>query len=240
MVTIALVEDDQDTSSRMRQMICQFFGENKEECQVSSFSSADSFLASFHKNYDLVFMDIDLPGTDGLTASRKLREIDKDVMVIFVTFLAQLAIKGYEVNAFDFIVKPVAYPDFRMKMTRVLAQLNAVHERSLVIRNKDSVRRILVSDIRYIEVRNHTVTYHLLDQDIRSYGVLYKIQDDLKGLPFSLCNQCYLVNLRYVTAIEDFTVYLGKTPLQLSHLKKKTFVRDLNCFLSAGGNPCIS
>ena len=171
-----------------------------------------------------------MPYIDGLSAVRKIREIDEKVLIIFVTSLAQYAIKGYEVNAFDFILKPISYNSFALKLNRVLDYFKKNDEKYILIKNKIRTNKIKASSIKYIEVINHSLIYHTLD------GSLKKVKEELNCLPFEYCNQCYLVNLKYVEEIKDYNVIVSGEKIQISHPKHKQFLHALNSYLrsSAG------
>ena len=88
-----------------------------------------------------------------------------------------------------------------------------------------------IRDIKYIEVFNHRLVFHTLDDDLTSFGSLSKMEEQLGKYNFSRCNNCYLVNLKFVTKIDDFTLYLGSETLAISRSKKKSFLKDVADFL---------
>ena len=136
MIKIAVVEDELEMSNILVNFINKFFEENELDVKVTVFNNALKFLDAYNFNFDLIFMDINMPSLDGINASKKLREIDSEVMLIFVTSLAQYAIKGYEVNAFDFIVKPITYYNFALKLTRALDNLSKDDTKIIVINSR--------------------------------------------------------------------------------------------------------
>ena len=113
---IALIEDNDTASKKVFELIEQFKQENNVTLNVVRFNDADSFLQNYQQIYSVVLMDIQLPGIDGMQAAYKLREMDKTVSIIFITSMVQFAQKGYEVNAVSFMVKPVNYFDFSLKL----------------------------------------------------------------------------------------------------------------------------
>ena len=123
MTNIAIVEDEKEERDRIRGYIDRFCKERAVSCHVDVFSDGSSFLASYAGGYDLVFMDIELGDENGFDAATKLRSMDEDVIIIFVTNLARYAVKGYEISALDFIVKPMTYETFVLKMNRVIEKL---------------------------------------------------------------------------------------------------------------------
>lgn len=235
MIKIAVAEDEIEMSNQLLKYIKQFFDENDLDYSVMVFDNAIKLLDNYDFSFDLIFMDINMPLLNGMEASKKLREIDSEVTLIFITSLAQYAIKGYEVNAFDFILKPVAYYNFAMKLTRALDKLSKEDAKTLVINNKSSIKKIKVRKIYYIEVNEHKLIFHTIEGNFTTYGTLKTYLEILKNDSFALCNQCYFVNLKYVTEVKDNIVRVGNDDLQISRPKRKDFIHALNLYFSTGG-----
>lgn len=236
MIEAAIVEDETREAENLAAMMQRYSAESGGTVQFKTtrFAGSIPFLEGYTQRFDIVFMDIELPDLDGMKAARRLRETDQNVMIVFVTNMAQYAIKGYEVRAFDFVVKPVAYKDFAMKMTSALECIGRKRGKEIWVSNKDGKRGIRTSDIKYIEVVQHMLIYHTVHGDIRASGALSLVENELSGEPFAYCNRCYYVNLRYVTAVHQYDVYLGGEKLQISRMKRAPFMSALNNFLAGG------
>ena len=235
MRNVAIVEDEKEAAEKLQSFLERFGRERDEQFNIAHYRDAVTFLSEDQKKFDLVFMDIELPDVDGMEAAKRLRKKDSDVMIIFVTNMAQYAIKGYEVRAFDFIVKPVSYGNFSVKLLGVMDVLRSRDGKYVWVSNIDGKMRLHSSAIRYVEVVQHMLIYHTTDGDIKASGSLSALENELKGEPFAFCNRCYFVNLRYVTAVRQFDVWLGSEKLQISRLKRASFMSALNDFLAGGG-----
>lgn len=238
MIRTAIVEDDPAYAA----VISDFYRRYAEECaravKIDFFGSGLAFLEGYGEGYDLVFLDIELPDLDGMRVAADLRARDKSVLIIFVTNLAQYAVNGYDVQAFDFIVKPIKYYNFAMKLRRAFECLDNLCKRKIWISTRQGKRMIDADKLQYVEIMQHTLVFHMTDGKASGAGTLKSVQTALAGLPFELCNRCYLVNLHYVTQIDGNTVCVGGEYLQISIPKKKDFLRALNKFLAAKGvNP---
>lgn len=229
---VAIVEDTQKEADLLKEHFLKYSEEQRVSFQIAIFSSGDDFLINYRPIYDLVLLDIGLPGLNGMGVAARLRETDQSVTLIFVTSMAQFAAQGYEVDAVDFIVKPVAYGNFRLKMKRILNRLQTRRYSELVISQGENLYRVSASQIRYIEISNHCLIYHTADGSIEAYGSLKKVEEQLGSKMFVRCNSCYMINLEYVQSIqEDFVVLIDGTRLKMSRLKRKPFVQALNNYL---------
>lgn len=232
LIHVAIVEDVSETVEQFRKFFRRLSEEQPEYtfC-LSSFCTADAFLAAYQPMYDLIMMDIEMPGTNGMDASYQLRKMDASVALMFVTNMAQFAVKGYEVDAFDFVVKPVTYPNFKMKMQRILLKLSRRATKSILLNLPEGARRILPSEILYIEVSGHDVVYHTCHGTYTAYGTLKAVEASLDARQFVRCNNCYLVNLNYVVGVQEDDVVLKDARLRISRARKKGFMQDLNNYL---------
>lgn len=234
-LNIAVVEDDNIAAEEIESCIRRFGEEYNETVTYLRYKNADEFLAKYDGKFNLILMDIEMPGTDGMSAVRKLREFDRNVLVIFVTNLASCAVNGYEVEAFDFVVKPLSYYNFCLKLSRAAERIKSLCGREIWVSNRNGKQKVCSDDIVYIEVMKHIVTFHTKHGDVTTgNGTLVGIREKLSGLPFALCNQCYLVNLRYVTGITNNKVIVGNYEVHMSAAKKKDFMKSLNDYLACG------
>lgn len=234
MYRIAVVEDDR----RYRQQILSFFEQLEEEqgleFQVSVFSDGIDIVDDYKAIYDLILLDIDMPLLDGMTSAERIRTYDEDVLIMFITNLAQYAIRGYSVNAMDYVLKPMTFPAFSMKIQRACKIIDKKREKFVLLHGENGTTRVSVSNIYYIEVADHLLTYHTTTGDYRVFGVLKNLEEQL-GDSFVRCNQCYLVNLNYVEGMADDVVKVHGASLKISRSRKKEFMQRLSKFYQSGG-----
>ena len=120
MFRVAVVEDDQNFATRMKNYLRRYASTQHLALSYDFYSDGLSFLDEFAGQYQLVFMDIIMPGANGLETAAKMRQKDQDLCLIFITTQPQYALHGYEVSAFDFIVKPLHYNLFEIKMNKAM------------------------------------------------------------------------------------------------------------------------
>ena len=133
MIRSAIVEDDDDAAALLAGYLSRYGTENGVVFSVERFSNAVPFIERYDGGYDIVFMDIEMDDLDGMSAARLLRKRDGAVALVFVTNMAQFAIKGYEVDALDFIVKPVKYYDFAFRLKKAVSRIAAKEEKYLSV-----------------------------------------------------------------------------------------------------------
>lgn len=236
MLRFCIVEDEEKTCELLKCFIersCQEYGEN---VMVVKYFSAEKFLQEYSGEVDVVFMDINLPGINGMKAAKALCERDKKVLLIFVTNLAQYAINGYEVGAFDFVVKPISYGSFVLKMNRVFGCLSMCRKRTIVVSTRHGKQVLDTETLKYVEITGHSISYHMDEEVVVASGTLKDMAKQLEGLPFAMCNRCYLVNLSYVTKISGVDVTVGGETLLISRPRRKDFLKAFNDFLALGGS----
>ena len=234
MIKIAIIEDDAAQEAELRAYLTKYFSELGRRISITSYAAADAFLAIFERHkFNMSFMDIEMPGTNGMEASRLLRRKDEDVLLFFVTNLAQYALESYEVSAFDYVVKPVNYYNLALKMKRALRMLRNTEEHAMVINAADGQHVIQVSDIRYVEVMGHNVTYHTVNGDyFVGYGSLKAIRAELEPHDFVLCDRSFLVNLKYVTGVNKSDLYVGNDVLKIAKSRRSAFMLALTKYFS--------
>ena len=236
MKNIAIVEDQIQFATTIKEYIQTFSKNNNEEFNVIHFSNAVDFLKDYKPIYAIVLMDIQMPQLDGMEASFKLRQIDKSVPLIFITNLVQFAQKGYEVDAVGFLVKPVTYYDFSMKFRKALDIYMTIEAKNITIDTPNGIYRTSSDKIMYVEIINHRLYYHLVDGVIEKTGVLKEVEKELQKYGFLKCNQCYLVNPRFIISVKGKELLVGNIKLQISRPKYNTFMMELTNWYAGQGN----
>lgn len=231
MYSIAIVDDNIADSGLLANYLRQYFGGRKENISLKVFNDAVGFLEKFTPEFDLIFLDVEMPLFSGLDVAREIRLKDENVCIVFVTSFARYAVNGYEVAAFDYFVKPVSYGQFVPKMDRIYCKISSVKSESgIFLKTDEGVRRILSADISYVEVRDHYLYYHVGNGVCRVRQSMKSAEESLRGQPFIRCNSCYLVNMKYVTGINGSELVVGDERVLMSRARKRECLQKLANF----------
>lgn len=229
MVKIGILEDERIRSDELQNFLQKYQATHPGfEYVAEVFDTGNKLIFNYTKNYDVLFMDICLPDALGIDIAKEIRKTDENVMIIFVTNLTQYAIEGYSVNAYDYILKPLLYDAFEIKLNRILNVLLHKHTRRwLTLKTKQETFRIEIDSILYVEVSGHNLIFHTDQREYNIWGTLSKYENELDAAFFSRCNACYLVNLKYVQTVRGNTVTVNGIDLAVSHARRKEFLDHL-------------
>ena len=232
MVRIALVEDDENYRKELTQYLKKYEQESEEKFTISVFSDGDEIVENYKAVYDIILMDIEMTFMDGMTAAEHIREYDSEVVIIFITNMPQYVMKGYTVDALDYVLKPVGYYAFSQKIDRALQRMKRRTRKYVTISIRGGMRKLDVSKITYIEVQDHDLVYHTLEEDFTAKGSLSEVEEALKDMSFFRCNKCYIVNLEYIETVQNCDVMVGNVWIQVSRARKKALLDALNNYMN--------
>ncbi|MBQ7486495.1 MAG: response regulator transcription factor [Clostridia bacterium] len=231
MILIAVVDDDPGDASSLISHVDSYFKTNGIPHLIHRFSDGLDFIRST-ENHDIVFMDIRMGSLDGLDTARFMRKINRDSVLIFVTNMGQFAIKGYEVDALDFIIKPATLANITYVLDKAMRRLHDNSNTVLPLRTVEGMVSLSTNDILYVEVLDHNLIYHIADG--REYTIRGRISDIAKKLDernFVLCNRSFIVNLRHVSSITTDTLTIGNTQISISKSHRKELMQRFSSFL---------
>ena len=232
MPRIAVVDDQPDMRQQLCSMIDQYSRENNCMLEVTTFSDGAQIITNYCKGFDIIFLDIEMPELGGMDAAERIRTVDPDVVLVFVTNMAQYAIKGYEVDALDYVLKPVSYGAFCTKLSRAIQRVQRRKGGQVALQLSGGGMQLLdTGDILYLETRNRMLYYHTATQEYAVRGSLAGAEKQLAAYHFARCNQCYLVNLQYVRGVENDFVQVGDARLEISRRQKAAFMTAVASYL---------
>ncbi len=234
MYRFLIIEDEPDAAATMQELIARYLAEHGVEARVDWMRSAFDFI-EFKQRWDLVFMDIGLPGISGMEAAQLLRKHDSETLLIFVTDLAQYAVKGYEVDALDFVVKPVNYQSLSMRLDRAFRILGQRSTENIYLATRYGARVFPAAALVYAEVRGHNLEYHLEDEVIVVRGTMSRLEAEMDAAHFIRISNSCLVNADRIRSIKGSIVRMTTgDELTISRTKKKGALEALSNYFGGG------
>lgn len=232
MVSVAIVEDDPGYTRRLQEYLKKYEEEYREPLQVTAYSDGDEIVENYRGQFDLILMDIEMRFMDGMAAAEQIRKQDSRVIIIFITNMAQYAIRGYAVDALDYVLKPISYFAFSQRIRRAMGRMKKREEHYVTVNTKNGVYKIPASQLYWVESQGHRLTYHTKDAQYESTTAsIGKLEKELGSANFFRCNKCYLINLRFVTGIEKDDVLLGDKNIPVSRAKKSDLKKALVTYM---------
>ena len=235
MIRIAMVEDEAAVREQLQGYIQRYTRQYGTEFAVTEFSDGVEILDAYRPVYDIVLLDVEMKHLDGMETARRIRELDRDVVLLFITNMAQYAIKGYAVGALDYVLKPVPYFAFSQQLHKAEEKLRRRARHYLAVPVEGGLRRLDTAQIYYMESEGHRVHFYTEEGEFSAPGALKTFEEKLADLPFARCNSGYLVNLAQVKSVQQGLAQVGPYELQVSRPKRKSFLAALADYIGGEG-----
>lgn len=235
MLKLAIVDDDAAYRTEIKQLLKEYEQDYGEKFMIYEYTDGDELIEHYEPVFDIILLDVEMQFMDGMTAATDIRKVDNEVIIIFITNMPQYAIKGYQVGALDYILKPISYYPFSQTMKRAIGKKNSTETKYIIAALHGIRQKIDVSTIKYVEVLNHDLIFHTTENDINSKGSLKEVIKEIKSDNFFICNKGYLINLEYVDAVDGNNVVIGKDVLLVSRAKKKPLIEAINNYMRRSG-----
>lgn len=221
LVNIVICENDKNDQEFVKAKVIEILDDLNIEYEIKVYNSGDDLLEGYDKYTDIILLDIQMDGLDGMETARKIREFDDNVEIIFITSFVEYALEGYEVNAYRYLLKPVKDENLMTSLINCLNDRNFV-KRSIVIKEGDTRIKISLKDIMYIEVQGNDITVHTLKDTYRTKGTMSNFETEINSNMFVRCHKSYLVNLEYIKSIKRYTsILVNDEEVPLSRNKYK-------------------
>ena len=210
MIKIAFCDDDMEVLHQINELLDRYRVERNEDITYAAFQSPLELLTEIEKGIrpDILFLDVVMPGQNGMDVAKEIRQYDTNMKIIFLTSSPEFAVESYSVGAYFYQLKPIWEESFFRLMDAVLAECEKKKKNSLILRSKDGITRIDLQQLEYCEVLGRKLLFHLENGAVlESAGSL----DDLAGQLMQHSNffrphRSFLVNMEYIQNISSRSI----------------------------------
>lgn len=227
---IAVVEDNKETQKLIKKYIEISADKFNEDVNINIFSDGLEFMNQFNGNYEIIYLDIEMKYMDGMTTAQKIRESDSEVIIVFITNHSQMAIKGYSVEATDFLLKPLSQFTFHEHFKKIINKVNPI-EHSIMLKVSGTVKKINQNIIKFVESEGHYIDFVTTYENYNVIDTLKNIEQTLDQHQFSRCSNSHIVNFNYIEKIEKNKLYIDGYAIPISRARKKEFMDKFTKYL---------
>ncbi len=224
MIRAAVCDDEKYMADAVKKMAADFFRAQNIETVIEVFLSGKELL-KYEKTIAILFLDIQMKGTDGMETARILRRRGFKGYLIFITVLRETVFEAFEVQAYDYLVKPIEQSRFQKTMERVLASMQSAGEANLLVQRGYESRLVPFDEIIFCEIIDRKVYLHLASLEIIDYyDRIENLETKLDGR-FFRCHRSFLINLQYLRSYKNQTAYMeGGKQIPVSRLRSKELI----------------
>ena len=231
-----------DDEKYIRDFIKDCITSELSNADILCFESAESFLKA-NENADIMFLDIQMPGINGMELARRVRFRGSEAVIIFITALEEYVFNAFDVRAFNYLVKPINKDKFIEVLQAAVKEVidkkkepidEIAHEKSFIIKSNGISRSIDISEIAFAEVFNRRIVLHMKDNDeIEYYGKMADLEK-IVGSDFYRVHRAYLINLSAIQAYNSKAVNVKGIEIPVARGKYPELVKAFLSFNTRG------
>lgn len=232
MIQLAIVEDENSYADQLIEFVKKYQSESGKAFKITRFKDGDEITNGYRGQFDIILMDIEMKLMDGMTAAEEIRKLDQDVIIMFITNMTNYAIRGYQVDALDYVLKPVSYFAFSQKLGRAISKMKNKSTKTISIEMQSGVKKLDIDNVFYIESEGHNLNFYTSGGEFSIRGKLKDFEEQLVPYNFFRSNKGYLVNLKYVDGVENGSCLIAGKQLLISRARKNDFMTALTEYMA--------
>lgn len=202
MINIAVCEDEKETQLLIVDYLENILENISIEYEIQKYLSGEELLESNLKDIDILLLDIKMEKLNGMDTARKIRAVDNEMEIIFITSLIDYVQEGYEVRAYRYLLKPIELEELKKHVLTCIKDIEINRDSYITIKNKSNTYKIYLNEIKYIEVQKKDMLIHTINKNFDIRYSLSKIEKELNLYKFIRCHKSFIVNLNYVENIK--------------------------------------
>ena len=195
MYQIAIVEDEEIYAKLLEEYIHRYEKDSLHQFKIRHYRDGAEIAEKYRGGFDIILMDIQMTIMGGMTAAELIRKRDPEVLIIFITNRSDYAVRGYEVDALDYVVKPVEYFSFSQKLDRAVSRRGRSRDRHIMIHSDGGMYKLSASRILFVESERHNVHFYTTAGKLTSRMNMHEVEELLRGFGFYRCGKGYIINL---------------------------------------------
>lgn len=229
---IAIVDDRPEARDLLKKLIEDNTKNLTQSVEITLFNDGIELIDKYQSHFDLIYLDVEMEIMDGMTTAQKIRKVDSEVILVFVTNHAQVAIQGYSVDASDFLLKPLTAFTFAEHFKKILRKLKTADD-SILVKVSGTMKRVNVHTILYVESQGHYIDFVTTNEKFTIIDSMKNMETLLDSQRFYRCNNSYIVNFAHVSNLDrtKSLLYIGDVPIQISRSRKKECIDRFTQFL---------
>lgn len=232
MINIILCDDDIPFLDNLNKFIKLYQEKKQTDISIRCFNDGMDLVKNYCLETDVIFLDISMKQLDGIETAKKIREIDKKVIIIFLTSIIKYALTGYSLNASSYIIKPITYSKLTIELDHAIEKIHEIENQFIKIRNNEGIFKLYINDIQFVETHDRHTLIHMAKKNVTSFYNMKTLEQKLQPYCFIRCHSSFIVNAKYIESIEKLvlTTTTGRQ-LPISQQKRKDVMKLIAIYL---------
>lgn len=223
-INIAICDDEKMQVNALTHIVERYFELKGHKFQINKFDGGESLLDSLQQKYfDIIFLDIEMNGVNGIETAKKIRNDHQKSIIIFITAYCDFVFQGYEVKALNYILKPYKPEKIADVLNQALAELNHRQDIFYVIELKSGTYKLNLTNTVYFSSDKRKVCAVTAKDNIEFYDKLDELHKKLPSF-FVRIHQRYIININFVSAVEGNVAIINGKTLPVSRVFKQNLI----------------